>query len=151
MPTQSITIGGRYLCQVGRNSVAVEVTAAAPDGGWVVATGNGRSLTIRNADRLRPVAPPPPAAATTTATTPRRGRAKGAMSGLAAAAKVLAEAGEPLGCQGITERAIAQGYWAPEGKTPAATVYAAMLREIQQKGDAARFRKVARGRFTLAQ
>ena len=146
MPTQSITIGDRCLCQVGRNTVAVEVTAAAPDGGWVVATGSGRSLTIRNADRLRPVTPPPAPAAT-----PRRGRAKGAMSGLAAAAKVLAETGEPLGCQTITERAIAQGYWAPEGKTPAATVYAAMLREIQQKGDAARFRKVARGRFALAQ
>ena len=43
-----------------------------------------------------------------------------------------------------------QGLWrSPNGKTPHATLYAAILREIAKKGDAARFRKVDRGRFTL--
>ena len=44
------------------------------------------------------------------------------------------------------ERAIAAG-WKTSGKTPHATLYAAMLREIAKKGDAARFRKADRGLF----
>jgi len=76
-------------------------------------------------------------------------QAGGTMSGLDAAAKVLAEAGEPLGCKTIVERAIEKGYWKTGGKTPAATVYAAILREIQKKGDASRFAKADRGMFTL--
>ena len=42
-----------------------------------------------------------------------------------------------------------RGLWSsPNGKTPEATLYAAILREIGTKGDAARFRKVERGQFT---
>jgi len=67
-------------------------------------------------------------------------------SGLDLAAKVLADAGEPLNAKQIAERAIAAG-WKTSGKTPHATLYSAMLREIQKKGDAARFRKVERGMF----
>jgi hypothetical protein len=36
------------------------------------------------------------------------------------------------------------------GKTPPATIYAAILREIQKKGEGAWFRKAARGKFELA-
>ena len=77
--------------------------------------------------------------------------AKGAKrpSGLDAAAKVLAEAGEPLGCKEMVERMLAKGYWQTQGKTPAATIYAAMLRERQKKGGDSRFRKVDRGKFAL--
>lgn len=77
-------------------------------------------------------------------------RAKGQMSGLDAAAKVLAEEGKPLDCKTIVERALAKGYWATGGKTPHATLYAAMLREIQAKGSAARFTKPVPGKFALA-
>ena len=76
-------------------------------------------------------------------------RADGKMSGLDAAAKVLAEAGEALGCKTIVERALAKGYWKTDGKTPQATVYAAILREIQKKGKDARFKKTERGKFAL--
>ena len=38
----------------------------------------------------------------------------------------------------------------PGGKTPAATLYSAILREIQTKGKEARFKKSDRGLFTLA-
>ena len=68
-----------------------------------------------------------------------------------AAAKVLEEADEPLGCKEIVQRAFKKGYWASSGKTPDATIYSAILREIQNKGDKARFRKVERGKFALAQ
>jgi hypothetical protein len=73
------------------------------------------------------------------------------MSGLDAAAKVLAEAGEPLNCKAIVERAFEAGYWRSDGKTPAATVYAAILREMQNKGDESRFVKAGRGLFALAE
>ena len=86
----------------------------------------------------------------TRAKTARPGE-KGAMSGLDAAAKVLEEAGEPLNCTQIVERAFEKGYWTSDGKTPAATVYASIIRDIARKGDASRFRKVDRGRFALAQ
>ncbi|MEO0513642.1 MAG: winged helix-turn-helix domain-containing protein [Planctomycetota bacterium] len=67
-------------------------------------------------------------------------------SGLDLAAKILTDAGEPLKAKQIAERAIAAG-WKTNGKTPEATLYAAMTREIAKKGDAARFRKADRGLF----
>ncbi|XVJ61105.1 MAG: hypothetical protein HEQ23_11790 [Tepidisphaera sp.] len=43
----------------------------------------------------------------------------------------------------------AKGLWtSPGGKTPAATLYAAIVREITTKGKDARFRKADRGLFT---
>ena len=71
-------------------------------------------------------------------------------SGLDAAAQVLAEAGEPLNTKTMVERMLAKGLWQTGGKTPAATIYAAILRECATKGDASRFRKVERGKFELA-
>lgn len=70
-------------------------------------------------------------------------------SGLDLAVKVLAEAGEPLAAKAIAERAIAAG-WKTSGKTPHATLYAAIIREISKKGDAARFKKTDRGLFVAA-
>lgn len=44
-----------------------------------------------------------------------------------------------------------QGLWSsPNGKTPEATLYAAVLREVRDKGTSARFRKVDRGLFEFA-
>ena len=71
-------------------------------------------------------------------------------SGLDAAAQVLAEAGEPMGCKEMVERMLAKGLWQTSGKTPSATIYAAIIREIATKGDDSRFRKVDRGKFALA-
>ena len=71
------------------------------------------------------------------------------MSGLDAAAKVLAEAGKPMNCKEVVETMLAKGLWKTGGKTPAATIYAAIIREIASKGDKARFRKTDRGLFEL--
>ncbi len=71
------------------------------------------------------------------------------LSGLDAAAQVLARAKEPLDAKTIAERAIAAG-WKTNGATPHATLYAAMIREIAAKGKDARFAKVDKGRFTAA-
>ncbi len=44
----------------------------------------------------------------------------------------------------------AKGYWrSPKGRTPASTLYSTLLRELQTKGDRARFVKVERGKFAL--
>jgi hypothetical protein len=72
-------------------------------------------------------------------------------SALDAAARVLAEEGRPLTCQELIDAMAARGYWSsPNGKTPAATLYSALQRELQTKGATARFRKAERGKFALA-
>ena len=80
---------------------------------------------------------------------PKSPRGNGKLSGLDAAAQILAKAKEPMGCKAIVEQAIEQKLWAPGGKTPHATLYAAIIREIAKKGKDARFKKVDRGRFQL--
>ena len=69
-------------------------------------------------------------------------------SALDAAAKVLAESGEPLNTKEMIEAMAEKGYWtSPGGKTPHATLYSAILREINTKGNDARFKKTERGKF----
>ncbi|MCE9561275.1 MAG: winged helix-turn-helix domain-containing protein [Planctomycetes bacterium] len=70
------------------------------------------------------------------------------MSALDAAAKVLKEKGIAMTCPELIGVMAAKGYWSsPGGKTPAATLSSAILREITTKGDASRFAKTAPGRF----
>ncbi|HEY7425618.1 MAG TPA: HTH domain-containing protein [Gemmataceae bacterium] len=72
------------------------------------------------------------------------------LSALDAAAKVLAESGQSMACQELIAEMAAKGYWtSPGGKTPAATLYSAILREITTKGEAGRFQKAERGKFAL--
>jgi hypothetical protein len=54
-------------------------------------------------------------------------------------------------CQEMIEAMAAKGYWSsPGGKTPQATLYAAVAREITTKGVHSRFVKADRGKFALA-
>ncbi len=70
------------------------------------------------------------------------------LSALDAAAQVLAKASEPMTSQALIDEMAAKGLWkSPGGKTPAATLYAAMTREVAAKGKDARFKKVDRGLF----
>jgi len=72
------------------------------------------------------------------------------VSAIDAAAQVLADAGKPMRAKELIEAMAARGLWtSPNGKTPEATLYAAMLREITTKGDVARFRKAERGLFAF--
>lgn len=91
---------------------------------------------------------PPPAAEPVVAEPAAR---EGKLSALAAAARVLAEAGTAMTCKELVGAMAAKGYWtSPGGKTPEATLHAAISTEIRKKGDAARFRKAAPGRFAAA-
>jgi hypothetical protein len=70
------------------------------------------------------------------------------LSQLDAAAQVLAETREPMNCKELVDAMAAKGYWtSPGGKTPHATLYSAILREMATKGAEARFKKTERGHF----
>src|SRR5262245_46650551 len=70
------------------------------------------------------------------------------LSALDAAAKVLAENGQPMSCKELIEAMAAKGYWSsPGGKTPSATIYSGITKEIATKGKESRFQKTDRGRF----
>jgi hypothetical protein len=88
----------------------------------------------------------PPAAPTIEAEVPGK-----KLSAIDAAAKVLGEEGRPMNCQEMIDAMAAKGYWqSPGGKTPAATLYASILREQKVRGAEARFVKAQRGRFERA-
>lgn len=70
------------------------------------------------------------------------------VSALDAAAQVLQKSGQAMRSQEMIAAMAEQGLWSsPNGKTPHATLYAAILREINEKGGEARFRKTERGKF----
>jgi len=72
------------------------------------------------------------------------------VSALDAAAEVLAKAEKPMRAQELIAAMAEQGLWkSPGGKTPHATLYAAMMREERDKGTASRFKKVDRGQFAF--
>ena len=73
------------------------------------------------------------------------------LSAIDAAAQVLANSKEPMNCKALIEAMAAKGLWtSPGGKTPHATLYAAISSEIAKKGKEARFKKTDRGHFALA-
>jgi hypothetical protein len=70
------------------------------------------------------------------------------LSAIAAAARVLDETGRAMTCPELIAAMAAKGYWtSPGGKTPSATLYAAIHQEIKTKGADTRFRKTERGKF----
>ena len=54
-----------------------------------------------------------------------------------------------MSCLQMVEAVLKAGTWKSGGKTPAATLSAAIHREIKDKGKEARFAKAERGRFRL--
>ena len=83
---------------------------------------------------------------------PRAKKPKGEkkVSGLDAAAKVLQESGKEMNVKEILDAILTKGYWkSPEGKTPRATIYSSIIREIAAKGKESRFKKAERGKFIL--
>lgn len=79
---------------------------------------------------------------------PQRGKR---LSALDAAFTLLSGSDSPMSAKDLVAAAAARGLWSsPGGKTPEATLYAAILREINAKGDKSRFKKTARGLFAAA-
>ena len=100
------------------------------------AEGAAKQKAMHEAKLAKPTKP-------TKAAKPKR------VSLLDAAATVLASAKEPMQAKAIVEQVVKRGLWKPgAGKTPHATLYAAMTREITAKGKDARFEKIDRGLFS---
>lgn len=74
------------------------------------------------------------------------------LSALDAGAQILADApAEGVNAKDLIDEMQAKGLWSsPAGKTPHATLAAAIVREINTKGEQARFVRLAPGRFALA-
>jgi hypothetical protein len=172
-----VAIGKAYHVRVTNKLVAVRIDGENRHGGWDGTNlTTGKKVRVKSPQRLRgEVDVPDRQAATQSAgeTTaepdaiassvaaeakPRMRPAKGEpkpkpkrMSGLDAAAKVLEESGQPMTVKEMVEAAQTKGYWkSPGGKTPHATVYSAIIREIATRGENSRFRKVERGKFAHA-
>ena len=70
------------------------------------------------------------------------------LSAIDAAAQVLTSAKEPMNAKEMIEAMAAKALWtSPGGKTPHATLYSAIIREIALKGKESRFVKKERGKF----
>jgi hypothetical protein len=70
------------------------------------------------------------------------------LSAIDAAAQVLAASKEPMNAKEMIEAMTAKSLWSsPGGKTPHATLYSAIIREISLKGKESRFVKTERGKF----
>ena len=99
----------------------------------------------------KPTPNAPKARGTKTASSKKAKAASGKpkkLSALDAAAHVLAASKEPLNAKQMIDAMAAKGLWSsPGGKTPHATLYSAILREIGTKGKEARFKKTDRGHF----
>ncbi|NLF29470.1 MAG: hypothetical protein GX591_01130 [Planctomycetes bacterium] len=173
MAKRQIQVGRVYSAKVGGSFLPVRIDASLghgryegvclPDGRTVKVTskdirGDGESVEQWEA-RSRPQEPEAPAEAPAAAPTAKRRKTKVASgateatqrkpSGLDAAVTVLAEAGVPMTTGDIVKRMLETGLWQTGGKTPSATIYSAIIREIAVKGDASRFRKTDRGHFEL--
>src|SRR5690606_13422855 len=72
------------------------------------------------------------------------------LSALDAAAQVLGGSKQAMTCQDMIKVMAEKRLWSsPGGKTPHATLYAAIIREISTQGKDSRFKKVDRGAFAL--
>jgi hypothetical protein len=173
MKKAEVKIGGKYYANVTGKKVEVQIDSEKASGGWNATNlATGKKIHVKSAQRLQGEVGKSKTAAKTQSETvnaepvdtaadvvpikPKRVAKKAdgdqpkRMSALAAAHKVLCEATEPLNVQQMIEAMTSKGYWtSPGGKTPHATLYSAILRELA-KGETSRFVKTERGRFVAA-
>ncbi len=163
MKKNEVKIGGTYTAKVNGKVTKVRIDAENPHGGWDATNlETKRKVRIKTAQRLRAAAGSPTsvrnanrsnksatkATGTEGATDAKQGAQK--TSCLDAAAKVLATAKEPMNAKELIEAMAAKNLWtSPGGKTPWATLYSAITREIAKKGEQSRFKKTGRGKFMV--
>ncbi|MEZ6152356.1 MAG: winged helix-turn-helix domain-containing protein [Pirellulaceae bacterium] len=178
MKKADVKIGGVYGATVSGKRVEVRIEAEKPRGGWDATNlVTNKKVQIKSGQRLQPVAGSkrtskatsdgketevarePTVVETVTAEKgvlkkPRKAKVEPVagekkLSCVGAALKVLAESETPLNTKEMIEAMQAKGYWSsPGGKTPHATLYSAILRDLSA-GDDARFVKIERGRFAV--
>ncbi len=162
LPSKGLEVLGEKQGAEPRGAETMPAEQPAGDPVGAAAAGAAPEAT-----EARPEAPPPQSSETVAEPVPAapdggsrpatRARGKrslsaegkpGKLSALDAAAKVLQEASRPMSCQEMITAMAEKGYWtSPGGKTPAATLYSAILRELQTKAAVSRFIKTERGKF----
>jgi len=148
MKTPKIEAEKVYEITVGKNTTTVKVLKVERrvNGTLVYDCLNiktDKRMTVSDAKRfLREIKPEQPLKTGT-----KKERSDGTVSGIEAAYIVLKDAAEPLNIRQIMEQINQQGLAKLSGKTPWATVSAAMQREIGIKGTASRFVKTGKGLF----
>ncbi len=164
MRTKQIQIGGVYTAKVTGRVVPIRIDAINDEGGWDGTNlATGKAVRVPTPRRLRRevtraelksgkapgIDRKPLHGAKAGVKRPSKNKTAEAksMSALDAARQVLLESTEPLRAKEIVRLAAEAGYWHSDAKTPHATVYAAILREIREKGTDARFTKAAPGKF----
>ena len=159
MKKNEIKVGGMYRAKVSDKVVTVRIDSTHTKGGWnATNTATGKRIRIKSAQRLRGTAKSGAKGGTKTKTTTKKAKSTKAtsktkpkrVSALDAAAQVLAKASKPMRAKELIAAMAEQGLWkSPAGRTPHATLYAAMLRESRDKGTASRFKRVDRGQFAF--
>jgi len=173
MKKASVKVGQVYSCKVSGSVVPVRIDRENPRGGWDATNlKTQKPVRVKSAQRLRGKAANWPGKRRPKSAAPdREGDARAKVSEsrgappkvkpaaekksgrprgiLDAAVIVLADADGPLTPAVIVDRALKRGLWSTKGKTPAATLYAAIIREIAGKGQVSRFRKTAPNTFEL--
>ncbi len=159
MKKNEVKVGGMYVAKVSDKLVTVRIDSTHSGGGWnATNTATGKRIRIKSARCLRGAAKKTTKADAADKAATKQAKPKKAggekkpkrVSALEAAARVLAKAGKPMRAQELIAAMAEQNLWkSPAGKTPHATLYAAMMREARDKGTASRFRKVDRGQFAF--
>ena len=155
MKKNEIKDGGMYRAKVSDKVVTVRIDSTHTKGGWnATNTATGKRIRIKSAQRLRGAAKSAAKGGTKTKTTTKATTKKAKstkakrVSALDAAAQVLAKASKPMRAKELIASMAEQNLWkSPAGRTPHATLYAAMLRESRDKGTSSRFKRVDRGQF----
>ena len=159
MKKAEVKIGGEYYAKVTNKKVVVRIDAENASGGWDATNlSTNKKVRIKTAGRLQGPARTTEAASEPTTRAKKRVAknkseastgSENKLSCVKAAIKVLEESSEPLNTQEMIAAMTDAGYWiSPGGKTPHATLYSAILRDLA-KGDESRFVKTERGRFTV--
>src|SRR5262245_26212087 len=130
---------------------AAQVKKDAKGRFWLVPKDGGIEQgpfdTKKQALDAKAVAPAPKAEKPTKAKKAKEPKAK-KLCAIDAAAQVLAASKRPMNAKEMIEAMTAKALWtSPGGKTPHATLYSAIIREIALKGKEARFVKKDRGKF----
>ncbi len=170
MKQQEIKLGGTYMAKVTDQVVPVRINGENRHGGWDATNLiTNKTIRIKSAQRLRGEAINRAEAKVEKATQPQakteqkpakatkvkapkpvkepKGEKK--LSCLGAAVEVLKASKEPMACKEMIDAMSSKKLWVSDAPTPAATLYSAILREIQKKGIDARFKKTERGHFAL--
>ncbi|TWU40184.1 hypothetical protein Q31b_35290 [Novipirellula aureliae] len=161
MKKADVKIGGEYFATVTNKKVTVRIEAENHNGGWDATNlSTGKKVRIKTAGRLHGLARATVTPATETPASETRARKRvekktndnaggeKKLSCVKAALKVLTDSGEPMNSQEMITAMVDAGLWeSPGGKTPHATLYSAILRDMK-RGDESRFVKTERGRFT---